>query len=267
MILKACQVCIFALYFSTALYAQNYPLDIGFYNVLSGQLPTGWSGDMTVMLYHGMNDDKGLAGLIGSGDKEDSVVTDWIGPLDDYIEIVFWYRMVDDFIYPSTEKYLTTDRLTLSLTEDGTSYHEVYVIDSSNHLPSLNFRRINFNLSGMQGKTIKLKFLARHGKGGNYYVDIDSIKVRKDTPPPFSVQNITESGGLTFYPSPVKSGEKLYIKFHHPVSTSPVYLYNPMGALVYENRTEGDEADLAVNLPAGIYFLQVGHARKKILIQ
>lgn len=254
-------------FFPILLKAQNYPLDIGFSNVLSGQLPAGWSGDMPVMNYHGLNDDKGIAGLISGGDKEDSVITDWVGPLDDYIQIIFWYRFVDENIYPSTEKNLTSDKLTLSMSNDGLTYFPIYTIDSSNHLSSLNFKKIDFNLSGHQGETVKFKFWARHGKGSSYYVDIDSIKVRKDFPPPVGVFSPLYLPSFEIYPNPVVHGQELHIQYATKVSHQIVSIYNLIGEKVLQHTIDGNDAVIAFTLQPGAYFVTDGNSRKKIIIQ
>lgn len=250
------------------LHAQNYPLDIGFSNVLSGQLPTGWSGDIAVMNYHGLNDDKGLSGLVSGGDKEDSVVTDWVGPLDDYIQIIFWHRLVDEFIYPSTEKNLTSDKLVLSMSNDGLNFSPIYTIDSTNHLASLNFKKIDFNLSGHQGETVKFKFWARHGKGSSYYVDIDSIKVRKDFPPPAGLpSSLNAEPFFTLFPNPVTQGQALNLRFSKTVFQHVVSIYNLMGEKIGTHTINGDAATISPGLLPGIYVVTDENLRKKIVVQ
>src|SRR5687768_4076519 len=121
--------------------AQIYPFSEGFSGTTLQPLPVDWSGDMKVRASHGLDYGRGLAADISSADDVDSAITPWIGPLDNNVVLYFWYRMVDDDIYPSTEKHLTTDKFTISISTDEISYVDLLTIDSSNHKSSVNFRK------------------------------------------------------------------------------------------------------------------------------
>src|SRR5688572_15135052 len=110
--------------------AQVFPYSEGFTGIPSNTLPAGWSGDMKVRSAHGINYEKGLAGDIGSTDFVDSATTPWIGPLNNNSEFYFWYQMVEELIYPSTEKHLTTDNLIISISTDSINFTDLYRIDS-----------------------------------------------------------------------------------------------------------------------------------------
>lgn len=243
--------------------AQTFPFDEGFYGIPTYTLPQGWTGDMNVQPYHGLNDDKGLAATIGSTDKVDSAETPWIGPLAGNTEIIFWYRMVDDFIFPSTERQLKNgDRLDLMFSTDSINYTSIYTVDSSNHIATVNFRKITFTNTNYGGQVVKLKLRAQHGSGGSYYVDIDSIKIREK----FLVginEELSETS-LSVYPNPAACNASIFINRIEVNAEQPVELYNAIGDLIFTYR---DEDFITAPTTPGMYFLRAGNRTKKLVVQ
>ncbi len=243
--------------------AQIFPFDEGFYGIPTYTLPQGWTGDMNVQPYHGLNDDKGLAATLGSTDRVDSAITPWIGPLAANTEFVFWYRMVDDFIFPSTERQLKNgDRLDLMLSTDSVNYTTIYTIDSSNHIATVNFRKITFTNTSFGGQVVKLKLRAQHGSGGSYYVDLDSIKIREK----FVVGISEEPSEAAFdvFPNPVTCNAQLFIKQDEVAVQERIDLLNINGELLNTRRT--DDFITAPSTP-GIYLVRAGNRIKKIVVQ
>ncbi|MFN8286569.1 MAG: T9SS type A sorting domain-containing protein [Chitinophagales bacterium] len=252
-----------------SLLAQNYPFDEGFTGIPTYSIPTGWSGDMRVMPDHGLNDDKGLVADISGTDRVDSAFTPWIGPLDTFTEVIFWYRMVEDFIFPSTEKHLSSkDQLALAISTDSLNWTNVYVIDSSNHVPTINFKKIVFTLTGYEGQTVIFKWRAQWGAGSSYYTDIDSIKIRKDAFPPTA---ITEAAlnNFSVAPNPCRIADGLTITTPKAVNAIAV-ITDLSGREVYRQQLNGNTHMPLQGITPGMYLLQLSDdkqsATKKIIL-
>ena len=110
------------LLFSMGAWAQTYPFAEGFHGQPSGQVPSGWSGDIPVLSYHGLNEEKSLAAEIGGADLVDSIISPLIGPLTNVSTVSFWYRIIDKNIYPSTPTTLGAgDKVEVFISNDGTN--------------------------------------------------------------------------------------------------------------------------------------------------
>lgn len=243
--------------------AQTYPFDEGFHGIASGTLPAEWSGDMKVQADHGLNDLKGMTADIGGNDILDSATTPWIGPLDNNTEFYFWYRIVEQFIYPSTEKHLNgNDRVVISYTTDSINYTPIYSIDSANHQPTLNFRKVIFAITNLGGQVVKFKFWAKHGGGGSYFVDIDSIKVRQNTGT--GVVNINHTD-FNVFPNPVRAGAAVQL-FIEEESTSEVMVFDLTGKLLVKTTTANGHLS-TTGLNRGIYILRYGLRTRKLVVE
>lgn len=247
--------------FPLILSAQNYPFDEGFTGIPTYSLPAGWSGDMRVMPDHGLNDDKGLVADISATDRVDSSFTPWVGPLDTFTEIIFWYRMVEDFIFPSTEKHLSSgDQLALAVSTDSINYTNIYVIDSSNHFPTINFHKVVFTLQGYAGQTVKFKWRAQWGAGNSYYTDIDSIKIRKDFIPPSSLNSIEEETAPVVYPNPCAANNPLTISWNN-TTKADLLICDLNGREVLHQQIASESGITLPELAAGLYLVRVSDNR------
>ena len=237
--------------------AQVYPLDEGFSGIPTYQLPAGWSGDMRVMPDHGLNDGKGAAADISGTDEVDSLITPWVGPLDTFTQVLFYYRMVEDFIYPSTEKHLgPLDQLMVSISTDSINYTPICIMDSSNHLPTLNFRKIDFTLNNYAGQVVKFKFRAQTGGGASYFTDIDSIKIRQDFTPNVGLTETYADLDFQLSPNPATNQQAATIKSAYN-GNSCVQLFDGNGRhLAAYNFVNELQLPLA-GLPAGIYYVRL----------
>lgn len=256
------------LLFPLVSFAQTYPFDEGFAGIPSGTLPASWSGDMKVQADHGLNDLKGMTADIGGNDTEDSSVTPWIGPLDNNAEFYFWYRMVDQFIYPSTEKHLNgKDRFVISYSTDSINYTTLYNIDSTNHQANLNFKKVIFAINNLGGQVVKFKFYAKHGGGGSYFVDVDSIKVRQNTGTGISTLN-DENPNLSVYPNPVVQGNNVSLQTTFN-QWQQVVLLDVAGKELYRNTFAPYTEQLLLpteNLTPGVYFIRCGTLTRRLLV-
>lgn len=239
--------------------SQVFPFDQGFHGLISTSLPGGWEGDMKVLAGHGLNDGKGMAADISSTDKVDSAITPWIGPLATYTEFYFWYRMVDDFIYPSTQKNIgPNDHFTIEISTDSINYIPIYTIDQSNHQPNLSFKRVTFSIANYGGETVKFKFRCLHGTGSGYYVDIDSIKVRVDTDPPLSIQTTQPSKPLSVYPNPLPQGHVLNLESAvTPTVDFIASIYSLEGRLLWQTTEPNASLTGTQHLQAGTYLIAI----------
>ncbi|MBK7148620.1 MAG: T9SS type A sorting domain-containing protein [Bacteroidetes bacterium] len=262
---KALPALLLSLFSCTSLWAQIFPFDEGFHGITTYTLPAGWSGDMSAQPYHGLNDEKGLVATIGSTDRVDSALTPWIGPLAPNTEFIFWYRMVDDFIFPSTQRDLRDgDKLELMLSTDSINYTTIYLVDSSNHIPNTNFKKITFTNTNFGGQIVKLKLRAQHCCGGSYYVDIDSIKIREKFV--VGINETETSRHFSFYPNPVSSGSVIRI-MDDLNQNFELALLNCLGEKVYTGKADTWQTEIPAPLVPGIYFLQYGNITRKLVVQ
>lgn len=250
--------------------AQTFPYDEGFQGTISGTLPVGWTGDMKVQADHGIGENKGMAADISSVDNIDSAITPWIGPLDANTEFYFWYRMVDQFIYPSTQKNILGDgKLVISYSTDSINYTPFYTIDSGNHIASLAFKRIVLPLTSLGGQTVKFKFWCNFDGGSSYFVDIDSIKVRPSTG--LAVNDLSTQT-LKVYPNPVKVGNHVLVEFAGGETPQHVFVYDALGKQLALLPTTKAQSTVighlsTENFAPGIYFIQYGNRAKKLVVE
>lgn len=249
--------------------AQTFPYDEGFHGIISGTLPAGWQGDMKVQADHGLNDFKGMTADISSVDGSDSAITPWIGPLDNNTEFYFWYRMVDQFIYPSTEKNITgADKFVISYSTDSVNYTPLYSIDTGNHTASLAFKRVIFPITTLNGQTVKFKFWCQFGGGSSYFVDIDSIKIRPNTG--IGINDVSADNFMLF-PNPVQRGNDVQLLFDKQQEQDLV-VYDAMGQVVYSKAPVTHNFSpltfqLSAPLSPGIYFIRYGTLTRKLVVQ
>src|ERR1019366_8565662 len=128
------------------------------------------------------------------------------GPLTAHSMLVFYYRVVDQYIYPSTgTTYYAGDSLNTQITVNGATYQTVLSITDSNHTPNLNFKQQKVYIGQFAGDAVHIQFAFHFGgTGGGYYVDIDSMAVYDD--PQAAINNVEEDMGLKIYPNPCKAG-------------------------------------------------------------
>lgn len=247
--------------------AQVYPYKEGFETTLSGQIPAGYSGDVTVLTYHGLNDGKALAALLFSGDTEDSITSPLIGPLNSNSILVFYYRWVRDNIYPSQPKMpVKGDKMEVQLTTDSLNFTTIHLIDSSNHQPNLNFKRVQLNLGAYAGEQIRIKFRCIRGSD-RYFMDIDSISVQNQGGKVGFDEVIMPD--MSVFPNPAK--DYFHIKLSGFTDQSIIRLYSISGGLVWSGTVYTDDLIDVRILMNGIYFVELettdGILRKKIIVQ
>jgi hypothetical protein len=234
--------------------AQTYPFSDGFHGQQSGQVPSGWSGDIPVLSYHGLNEEKGLAAEIGGADLTDSIISPLIGPLTNVSTVSFWYRIIDKNIYPSTPTILGSgDKIEVLLSNDGTNYDNVYTIDENNHTSSFNFVRRKVFVPQYAGDTVRIKFVCSFGAGATYFVDIDSVVVRNDVTA--SISPAINNAVVKLYPNPVSgSNTKVAITNNEAYS---VNVFDILGNTIHNANGSGTMPIPSSEWHSGMYMVQI----------
>ncbi|MBS1613001.1 MAG: T9SS type A sorting domain-containing protein [Bacteroidetes bacterium] len=256
------------LLFSMGAWAQTYPFAEGFHGQPSGQVPSGWSGDIPVLSYHGLNEEKGLAAEIGGADLVDSIISPLIGPLTNVSTVSFWYRIIDKNIYPSTPTTLGAgDKVEVFISNDGTNYDNVYTIDQSNHTSSFNFVRRKAFIPQYAGDMVRVKFVCSFGAGATYFVDIDSVVLRDD--PTASISPVLNGAIVKLYPNPV-NGSNAQVAIANS-ETYSINVYDILGNSICSANGSGTLPLPSSEWHSGMYMVQIKQSGRtltqKLIVQ
>ena len=244
--------------------AQTYPYSENFTLQVSNQVPSGWQGDVKVLLAHGTNDSKALAAKLSSTTTTAQVSTPLIGPLTSSSALTFFDRIVDQQIYPSTPTNLVTgDLFTVQLTTNGSTYQNVLQIDENNHNPNLNFVKKKIFLSQFAGDTVHLKFNFTYANNAGYFVDVDSVQVKDEAGT--GVNDLSAPGEVSMYPNPVLAGSAVILTGSTEQELS-FTICDLSGRLVYFGRMQSITTIPAGSLTPGLYLLTAGNTTRKLLI-
>lgn len=248
--------------------AQTYPFSDGFYGTPSGQVPASWTGDISVLAYHGQYEEKGLAAEISGGDLVDSIISPLIGPLTSTSTVSFYYRIIDKNIYPSTPTELEgNDRLEVKLTTDGINYQTILQIDENNHNATFNFVKKKIFVAQYAGDTVHIKFVCTFGAGAAYFVDIDSVEVKND--PMASVNDMDNDIDVRLYPNPTSGSNAKIAVANNDFYT--VNIYDILGNTIHSASGSGTLPLPSSEWHSGLYMIQVkqnGKAlTKKLVVQ
>lgn len=253
------------LFFCCHTFAQNYPFAEGFEGMASNLPPTGWAGGMKVLGNHGRNDSKAVCARVSSAVTIDSSVTPLIGPLTSTSSLSFYYRIIDQNIYPSTPTVLDAgDSIEVLLSSDSINYHTVFLISATNHTSSFNFVKRIVNISQYAGAMVNIKFRCKFGSGGGYYVDIDTVVVKDD--PQTDILPIRAETPFVLFPNPCSASgictlQQLY------ESRAIVKVYQATGACVFSAPlSQNLRLQVAGWLP-GVYFVQVGNVTRQLIVE
>ncbi|MES2621116.1 MAG: T9SS type A sorting domain-containing protein [Bacteroidota bacterium] len=242
--------------------AQTYPFKEGFEGLASTQVPPGWGGGMKVLSYHGRNDSKGLSARVSSAVEVDSAITPLIGPITSSTSFSFWYRIIDQSIYPSTPTDLDIDdRIDIMASTDGISYQTVFLIDMNSHVTSFNFVKKKAIVTQFAGSSVNFKIRCQFGAGAGYYVDFDTIVVDND--PQLSLEDIGANNQLSIYPNPCSSQVNLQLDINDSKGSS-LDFFNSIGYKILAAKVENSIQIPTDNLPDGVYYIQVGDLTRRI---
>lgn len=244
--------------------AQTYPYSENFTLQVSNQVPAGWQGDVKVLLAHGTNDSKALAAKLSSTATTAQVSSPLIGPLTSSSALTFFYRIVDQQIYPSTPTNLVTgDLLAVQLSTDGSTYQNILQIDENNHNPNLNFVKKKIFLSQFAGDTVHVKFNFTYANSAGYFVDIDSIQVKDEAGT--GVNDLSATGEISLYPNPVSAGSAFILTGSEEQQQS-FAICDLSGRQMYSGQIQSFTTIPAGSLTPGLYLVTAGNRTRKLLI-
>lgn len=162
--------------------AQTYPFIDGFesytnFTTLGTQ--GGYLSDMSIYQTHGMGSSKGLISQISNFNTRDTTVTPLIGPLTATSRLTFYYRIVDQSLYPATATALgSNDKVEIFAGNQSLGlYQSIYSITQANHTASTAFKKVAIPVGALAGQSGNLKIVITKGTATDYFVDIDSLVV------------------------------------------------------------------------------------------
>lgn len=138
--------------------------------------PTGWVGTGYSVTSGHNNKSYVIAGNLFGSFSNFNFTTNSIGPLDGGNMLTFDYRYVEYFDgtlpTPSDEVQLEVE-----ISDDcGETFKNLYTINKTNHVSSVDMKNVSIDLSAYAGKIIKLRYRAVYSVG-DYWVDIDNINI------------------------------------------------------------------------------------------
>ena len=145
-----------------------------------GALPSGWTSDeFNPVTFPGAHNNPtfNLTDNIYSGDPAFNVTTPYYGQIEPGSILSFDYRYVDFFAGTDSTILGGNDSLIVEVQLFcADDFMPIFVIDSSNHEPSVAFEKIVVSLDEFAGEYIRFRFRAQWGVG-DYWLDIDNINV------------------------------------------------------------------------------------------
>ncbi len=234
--------------------AQVFPFFDDYESYSAFNVPTGYTGDITVYLTHGTSNSKALAAYLTSFSTSDSIIFPAIGPLSMFSVLGFDWRMMDPFLYPSTAATLAPgDSFNIYISTDSVTWTQIFTINSTNFPGATTFENRIVSLSPYAGEIILLKVKGIRANGSaEFFIDLDNVNVDV----PGTISTINELADFSVYPTPAFH----YLNFTNadPL-TGSLKIVDVMGKIVYEKtllNCVSDQIDL-ISLTAGNYQLIV----------
>lgn len=226
---------------------------------------SGWQGGFQVYLTHGTGSSKGLIKNLNNFTTKDSATTPKMGVVTATSWLKFDYRIVEFSLYPSTATVLTQgDMLKVSVSANGGAFTEVMTIDQSNHITSTSFVTDSVDISQFAGDSIRIKFAVKRGSTGDYFVDLDNIKVTGTTVVPTGL-NESNAANFKIYPNPAKGSFVVQSKGNITNEIS-VELFNMLGQkVVSQKMVPGSNGAAMVDVSSiakGLYVVSVEEGKR-----
>ena len=143
-------------------------------------IPTDWSTDELFPFYPAgsHNNSSAVFGTnLYNGHPQAHLTSGRVGPVLAGDTLFFDYRFVDWLLGTTPTELGSADSLIFQISGDcEQSYDTIFVIDSTNHVPTTDMKTMSFLLDDYDGLTIHFRFLAKWGTG-DYWLDIDNIRV------------------------------------------------------------------------------------------
>ncbi|MFK7949688.1 MAG: T9SS type A sorting domain-containing protein [Saprospiraceae bacterium] len=145
----------------------------------SSSLPQGWTTDGGLTTFHNAGSRVVFRNMWPTGSQSFTTTTPkFTISAGDYMS--FDYRYVD-FSAGTAGTALVEDSLLVQISTDcGVTFTTVDVIDSSNHVASASYARLNYDMSAYAGQTILARVHATYGgaiTGADYFLDLDNFFV------------------------------------------------------------------------------------------
>ncbi|MCL2064653.1 MAG: choice-of-anchor D domain-containing protein [Candidatus Cloacimonetes bacterium] len=153
----------------------------------------GWGGELSgqsnIQPYSGVNNTNGLVLSVWGGAPIQYAYTPIIGPVTTESEISFAYRIVhyttnwQGQLYPATLGNGDSIDIEISTTGATGDYFQLYQINNTNHLASINFVTINQPIFFLSGQIINIRFRGLHTTGEWMFV-LDDVSIADAMSPP-----------------------------------------------------------------------------------
>lgn len=145
-----------------------------------GAFPAGWTSDEFNPYYFALahnNPTALIADNIFAGDPLFTVTTHRVGPILPGDSLTFDYRYVDWFAGTNATTLGPNDSLCVQISTDcEETFETIFVIDSSNHVTSLDLATIVIDLTPYEGAGMSIRFVGKWGQG-DYWLDLDNINI------------------------------------------------------------------------------------------
>lgn len=246
-------------------YAQVFPYSDDFesYSGFGGSLASGgWSSNglgFGCYLNRGMNNSKAATkNLYSLSTQKDSMTSKLIGPLTSNSKLYFSHRFIDGATCNCLDYTLNPgDKLTVSISTNGTTYTNLRTFDASNDDGLLVYKTDSINLATYAGTSVSIKFTVYRGASASsdFKLDIDNVYVQ-DTP--LSLNELFDNDALiAIFPNPAVDKLTLQTNFEFSAS-SVVTLYTLLGEEILNQQLSKSKTDLDLShLVSGIYVLKI----------
>ncbi|NTW33844.1 MAG: T9SS type A sorting domain-containing protein, partial [Bacteroidetes bacterium] len=185
-----------------------------------------------------------------------------IGTLTSTSVLTFDYRYTN--YTGGTSFTLGLDSLKVQVSDDcGATFTTIHVISAANHITSANMKNVLVSLSAYSGEDILIKFIAKRGTYGDYYIDIDNIEVLDAAS--VGVNEYSNTSELKVYPNP--STGIVNIISNGFTTNANLNVYNLQGQSVYSETISGgsnNQINLSY-LPKGVYMIKVSNNETNLI--
>jgi len=186
-----------------------------------------------------------------------------VGTITNNSYLSFDYRYTE--YSDGTAYILGKDTLKALISDDcGNSFSTIYIIDSTNHVPSAAMKHITISLSAYAGNSVIPGFFASLGNtDGDYYIDIDNVEITDST---ITVDNeYSNNPDINIFPNPTNGMTNVVI---NGINYADLTIYTLQGQTVYAEKlnaaTNNKQFDLSY-LPKGIYMIRISDEKNNIL--
>ena len=240
-----------------------YPYLESFENQVAGPIEgqTGWMcGDffcvdpsmIEVTAQRGMDSTQALSCFLNDNMTTDSIFSPVIGPLTANTLFGFSYRIVDPITNTAYSLESNGGSFKIELKSSLGQPILIYNCDSTNHIESDNYNRVEFSLANYAGNVANFRFTYYQGNSGNdFVVDIDSLVIMDDV-----LASISNNSQLQGFKALVFENNQ--IKIQTSLNTNcQATIYDMQGKSMFQANLNTSNAIDASIWSKGIYFVQL----------